>query len=183
MRPMLGRLKNLKNRKIFGSPQSVLQVPGNQGFERFFRPGPIFRKIGEKKLTPRIPPIPRIRRKWSHRPQDKPWEPCACFPDYGRGQALTPSNNLSVLCSSISVRIMGDRMEERDRPPPRPRENDGRQLFVGSLSFETNSDSLRWFFSKIGEVTFANVFTDRETGNSKGSGKVKELLLGRWGCP
>ena len=35
---MLGRLKNRKNRKIFGSPKSVPQVPGNQGFERFFGP-------------------------------------------------------------------------------------------------------------------------------------------------
>ena len=86
MRPMLGRLKNRKNRKNFGVQKNVRQVPASQGFERFFGPGPIFRKMGEKKRTP------RIRRKWSHRPQDKPWEPCACFPDYGRGQALTPSN-------------------------------------------------------------------------------------------
>ena len=30
---------------------------------------------------------PRRPRKRSHGPQDKHWEPCACFPDYGRRQA------------------------------------------------------------------------------------------------
>ena len=47
-----------------------------------------FRKKGEKNKILDSP----LPAKWSHRRQDKPWEPCACFPDYGRGQALTSSN-------------------------------------------------------------------------------------------
>ena len=86
MRPMLGRLKNRKNRKNFGVQKSVRQLRFRQGFERFFGPGPNFRKKGIFGDTRRIP------RKRSHGQQHKPWEPCACFPDYGRGQALTPSN-------------------------------------------------------------------------------------------
>ena len=85
MRPMLGRFKNRKNRKNFGVQKSVRQLRFRQGFERFSGPGPNVRKIGEKKHNP---------RKRSHGQQHKPWEPCACFPDYGRGQALTPSNEL-----------------------------------------------------------------------------------------
>ena len=86
MRPMLGRFKNRKNRKNFGVPKSVRQLCFRQGFERFFGPGPNFRKKGIFGDTRRIP------RKRSHGQKHKPWEPCACFPDYGRGQALTPSN-------------------------------------------------------------------------------------------
>ena len=44
MRPMLGRLKNRKNRKNFGVQKSVRQLRFRQGFERFFGPGPNFRK-------------------------------------------------------------------------------------------------------------------------------------------
>ena len=57
MRPMLGRLKNRKNRKNFGVQKSVRQLRFRQGFERFSGPGPNFRKIGEKKrqiADPRI---------------------------------------------------------------------------------------------------------------------------------
>ena len=33
--------------------------------------------------------------EWSHGPQQKPWEPCACFPDYGR--RLTPSKKIQKI--------------------------------------------------------------------------------------
>ena len=89
MRPMLGRFKNRKNRKNFGVQKSVRQLRFRQGFERFSGPGPNFRKIGEKKNKFADSPDSAER---SHGQQHKPWEPCACFPDYGRGQALTPSN-------------------------------------------------------------------------------------------
>ena len=46
MRPMLGRFKNRKNRKNFGVQKSVRQLRFRQGFERFFGPGPNFRKKG-----------------------------------------------------------------------------------------------------------------------------------------
>ena len=46
MRLMLGRFKNRKNRKNFGVQKSVRQLRFRQGFERFFGPGPNFRKKG-----------------------------------------------------------------------------------------------------------------------------------------
>ena len=46
MRPMLGRLKNRKNRKNFGVQKNVRQLRFRQGFERFFGPGPNFRQKG-----------------------------------------------------------------------------------------------------------------------------------------
>ena len=46
-------------------------------------------------------------------------------------------------------------------------------LFVGNLSFSTTNDSLRSAFEEFGEVTSANVITDRETGRSRGFGFVE----------
>ena len=46
-------------------------------------------------------------------------------------------------------------------------------LFVGNLSFSTTNDSLRSAFEPFGEVTSANVITDRETGRSRGFGFVE----------
>ena len=89
MRPMLGRFKNRKNRKNFGVQKSVRQLRFRQGFERFSGPGPNFRKIGDS--SAKSPEIAEIAER-SHGQQHKPWESCACFTDYGRGQALTPSN-------------------------------------------------------------------------------------------
>ena len=45
-------------------------------------------------------------------------------------------------------------------------------LFVGSLAYATNDDSLKAFFEEIGEVERASVATDRETGRSRGFGFV-----------
>ncbi|HPF31353.1 MAG TPA: RNA-binding protein [Candidatus Saccharibacteria bacterium] len=46
-------------------------------------------------------------------------------------------------------------------------------LFVGSLAYATNDDSLKAFFEKIGEVASARVVTDRDSGRSKGFGFVE----------
>ncbi|QQR91816.1 MAG: RNA-binding protein [Myxococcales bacterium] len=46
------------------------------------------------------------------------------------------------------------------------------KLFVGSLSFNTDDHVLREAFEKFGEVTEAQVITDRETGRSRGFGFV-----------
>jgi len=46
-------------------------------------------------------------------------------------------------------------------------------LFIGSLAYATNDDSLKAFFETVGEVTSARVVTDRETGRSKGFGFVE----------
>ena len=46
-------------------------------------------------------------------------------------------------------------------------------LYVGNLPFSTTSDELSTLFSTIGEVTSAQVVTDRETGRSRGFGFVE----------
>ena len=47
-----------------------------------------------------------------------------------------------------------------------------KKLFVGSLSWDTTSESLRNAFAACGEVTEAKVVTDRDTGRSRGFGFV-----------
>jgi RNA recognition motif-containing protein len=47
------------------------------------------------------------------------------------------------------------------------------RLFIGSLAWATNDDSLKDFFSQAGTVVSANVISDRETGRSKGFGFVE----------
>lgn len=47
------------------------------------------------------------------------------------------------------------------------------KLFVGNLSWNTTSDSLRDFFSQAGSVTSATVLTDKFTGKSRGFGFVE----------
>lgn len=49
---------------------------------------------------------------------------------------------------------------------------DNNKLFVGSLPWSINSDSLRELFSQYGEITDAVVITDRDSGRSKGFGFV-----------
>jgi RNA recognition motif-containing protein len=46
------------------------------------------------------------------------------------------------------------------------------KLFVGGLSWNTNSDRLKEVFAKFGEVVEAKVVTDRNTGRSRGFGFV-----------
>lgn len=46
------------------------------------------------------------------------------------------------------------------------------KLFVGSLPWSINSDSLKEMFAQYGDITEAVVITDRDTGRSKGFGFV-----------
>lgn len=46
-------------------------------------------------------------------------------------------------------------------------------LFVGSLAYASNDDSLKAFFEQIGEIESARVITDRDSGRSKGFGFVE----------
>ena len=46
------------------------------------------------------------------------------------------------------------------------------KLFVGGLSFNTDSEGLRRGFESFGEVTEAAVVMDRDTGRSRGFGFV-----------
>jgi cold-inducible RNA-binding protein len=47
-----------------------------------------------------------------------------------------------------------------------------KKLFVGSLSWDTNDESLRSAFSDHGEITEAIVISDRDSGRSRGFGFV-----------
>lgn len=47
------------------------------------------------------------------------------------------------------------------------------KLFVGGLSWDTTDDSLKNFFSQIGNVVSARVITDKYSGRSKGFGFVE----------
>ena len=47
------------------------------------------------------------------------------------------------------------------------------KLYVGGLSFSTNTDSLRQYFSQCGTVESATIVTDRATGESRGFGFVE----------
>lgn len=49
---------------------------------------------------------------------------------------------------------------------------DKNKVFVGSLPWSINNDSLKELFSQYGEVTEAVVIMDRETQKSKGFGFV-----------
>ncbi|GFZ10562.1 RNA-binding (RRM/RBD/RNP motifs) family protein [Actinidia rufa] len=46
------------------------------------------------------------------------------------------------------------------------------KVFVGGLAWETQSDTLRRYFDKFGEIFEAVVITDKHTGRSKGYGFV-----------
>ena len=47
------------------------------------------------------------------------------------------------------------------------------KLFVGSLAWATNDDSLKNFFASAGTVASATVIVDRDTNRSKGFGFVE----------
>ncbi|MCR4277037.1 MAG: RNA-binding protein [Candidatus Roizmanbacteria bacterium] len=49
---------------------------------------------------------------------------------------------------------------------------DKNKIFVGSLPWSINNDSLKELFAQYGEVTEAVVIMDRETSRSKGFGFV-----------
>src|SRR4051812_34915732 len=46
------------------------------------------------------------------------------------------------------------------------------RLYVGNLSYDTDTETLRVAFAAAGEVTDAHVVTDRESGRSRGFGFV-----------
>ena len=46
-------------------------------------------------------------------------------------------------------------------------------IYVGNLAYSTDSDGLRDLFAQHGEVTSAQVISDRDTGRSRGFGFVE----------
>lgn len=81
---------------------------------------------------------------------------------------------------TTAAEILGDipTVEEAMRNMERRRDEDRgaagfpARLFVGSLSFDTTSESLREAFEEFGKVIEAVVVTDRDTGKSRGFGFV-----------
>jgi RNA recognition motif-containing protein len=49
---------------------------------------------------------------------------------------------------------------------------DNNKLFIGNMSWNTDDDGLKAFFSQVGEVIDAKVIKDRERNRSKGFGFV-----------
>jgi RNA recognition motif-containing protein len=49
----------------------------------------------------------------------------------------------------------------------------GRKLYVGNLSYQTDSSELQEVFGQFGTVESAEIISDRETGRSKGFGFVQ----------
>lgn len=46
-------------------------------------------------------------------------------------------------------------------------------IYISNLNFSTKNESLQELFEKFGEVTSANIITDRDTGRSRGFGFVE----------
>lgn len=46
-------------------------------------------------------------------------------------------------------------------------------IYVGNLAFSTDSNGLERLFAQYGEVTKAQIVTDRDTGRSRGFGFVE----------
>jgi RNA recognition motif-containing protein len=46
-------------------------------------------------------------------------------------------------------------------------------IYISNVNFSTSTESLQELFSTFGEVTSANIITDRETGRSRGFGFVE----------
>jgi RNA recognition motif-containing protein len=46
------------------------------------------------------------------------------------------------------------------------------KLFVGGIAWASTEDSLKQFFSQVGEVVEVKIIKDRQTGKSKGFGFV-----------
>jgi len=51
--------------------------------------------------------------------------------------------------------------------------DNGPAVYVGGLSWDTTTDGMTNHFAGAGEIVYARVMTDRETGRSKGSGKIE----------
>ncbi|MBV9019868.1 MAG: RNA-binding protein [Chloroflexi bacterium] len=47
------------------------------------------------------------------------------------------------------------------------------RLYVGGLPYQTTEQELIELFEQVGQVTFATIITDRDTGRSKGFGFVQ----------
>jgi RNA recognition motif-containing protein len=60
-----------------------------------------------------------------------------------------------------------------DGSMPQKEQSMSTNIYVGNLSFQTDSDALKAIFSEYGEVISAQVIADRDTGRSRGFGFVE----------
>eukprot|EP00439_Symbiodinium_sp_Y106_P059566 s514_g8.t1 len=107
---------------------------------------------------------------------------CNVFQDHDTGESkctakveLASSDLLDRAFQDLEgAQLEGGRLSLRRPGEPRqPAAPDGRTIFLGGLSWDVDSEALKSFASQVGEVTYAAVFTNKETGKSKGSGKVQ----------
>ena len=49
----------------------------------------------------------------------------------------------------------------------------GNKLYVGGISYDSNEEGLKEYFSAAGTVTSANIIMDKMTGRSRGFGFVE----------
>merc|ERR1711966_19435 len=56
----------------------------------------------------------------------------------------------------------------KGKRPPKPN-----TVYIAGLSFNTETYGLEEFFGGCGEIIYAGVMTDRDTGRSRGCGKIE----------
>jgi hypothetical protein len=122
---------------------------------------------------------------------DTPTSSLCVLPDDARtpaGWELSPSSSSSL---HLLQRLRGGgkvggrdgrssgRSQRQHKPYKTPRDRDdpmsseSRGVFCGNLSYETTWQSLKDHMRQAGEVTRADILTDRATGRSKGCGVVE----------
>jgi cold-inducible RNA-binding protein len=74
-----------------------------------------------------------------------------------------------VDCPPDGALVLGDRNDGNSSKEQPMSTN----LYVGNLSFQTSTSQLEGLFADFGEVTSAQVITDRDTGQSRGFGFVE----------
>jgi RNA recognition motif-containing protein len=70
-----------------------------------------------------------------------------------------------ILSVPLDDKLLGPSLEEIGKIM-------GNRLYVGNLSFNATTESIRGAFSASGEVTDVHIVTDRESGQSRGFGFV-----------
>jgi hypothetical protein len=73
---------------------------------------------------------------------------------------------LDPFLSNLESENQGSRVPQQEIPM-------GRKLYVGNLSYNTDSSELQELFSQYGSVQSAEIIADRDTGRSKGFGFVE----------
>jgi RNA recognition motif-containing protein len=67
-----------------------------------------------------------------------------------------------------SRRLIGRQVRSTLDADEEERENMGNRLYVGNLSYDVTTETLRECFTECGEVSETHLVTDRETGRPRG---------------